>query len=405
MLEQEKICVIHQSIIYQPSYSPSSYYSSATMSRMQQAVSRVLMFLPSWVLGLVDFGFVALNRLLPTKKAKFFGDGYGNLSGYRKQYIESTSQLQNGSYKLTLTDKDIDWGKTKESSTVTIQEGRFRSPVADNLPKESAFVKFRLVRPADHLNDSTKDQVYIIMLPATGEAGSSVRLAMAKHLAEKYGYCSFILTAPYYGERKPAGQTLFFLSAVSDILFQAQGIIEEAVQCAAYIMKQSPRNKIVFTGFSYGAAMTGVASTFALAAGLDGQRIGSALYVGSASPCVLADGVLQYAIDLENLAKNELEAPGEAMRQKLFQELYITQLDDIQAPKENRLKVAKGIAMKHDHFIKPRYSLEFEEQIQTCLYDSYRLRWLSGGHAFAAFARPLLHQQLIIDTAQELVKS
>mmetsp|Transcript_19496 Transcript_19496/g.46216 ORF Transcript_19496/g.46216 Transcript_19496/m.46216 type:complete len:290 (+) Transcript_19496:259-1128(+) len=284
----------------------------------------------------------------------------------------------------------------------------------DALPKESMYSKFLLVEPLKKDKEASKTnngkpKVYVLMLPATGEMGASVRLNMAKTLAIEHGYSSVILTAPYYGERKPKNQTLFFLSSVRDILIQAQGIIEESAAVAVFLLKQSPNNTVLFTGFSFGAAMSSIACSFALKAGMDGSRLGAALYVGCASPCVLSDGVLEDGIAWEALrgrrGGEEPTASNEShktTRKVLFEELYKTQLENIKPPEGNDAAIVQGNSMEHDHFIKVKYAREFEQQVQATSQQDYQVEWLPGGHVFAALARPLLHKKLIVDTCSKI---
>jgi len=56
-----------------------------------------------------------------------------------------------------------------------------------------------------------------IMLPGLGEITNFPRSDMARFLAVKYGWSSIILPAPYYSERKPEHQTLFFQERMSDV--------------------------------------------------------------------------------------------------------------------------------------------------------------------------------------------
>lgn len=360
----------------------------------------------SFGLGLIDYGFLLLKILGPAQP-KFFKNGYDGSPAYREELAKtySTKCPLSKSY-LTEGNNKIDWGTLQTETSVTVQDGRFVSPGAADLPVESKHAHFQLVRPSG--KGSEKEQaklggVYVFMFPATGETDNFVRLSMARQLAKKYGWSSVILTAPFYAERQPEGQTLFFLNSVKELLAQTEGIIQEATSLAAYLMKQSPKTRICFTGFSYGAAMAGVASNFALSAGLDGQRLASAPYVGSSSPCVLSDGVLESSVNYGALRRAK-EVTRDETSKELFDELYKTQMTVLGTNEGKGLKVVKAIAMAHDAFIKPFYAREFEDQIKLCLDDTFEMQWYPGGHAFAAVMRPFLHNKLVIETVQELLR-
>ena len=419
----------------------------------------------SWLLGLLDYAFLFLKILGPVQP-KFFEGGYGDIEAARRHQSQSLVDLEvpgedttNQHPKTTrrrfkLTNDDLQWGPTtRPSNGITIQEGRFRSPQADNLPPESAYAQFFLVKPDLEVstgstqvpNDDTaktNKKVYILMLPATGETKIASRKNMARVLAKEHGWCSVIVTAPYYGDRKPKSQKLFFLHTVEDILMQALAVIQEAAALSEYFLEaqQSPQEgscprRVCLTGFSFGAAMASIASNYALVAGVDGQRLGCAAYVGSASPCVLADGLLESGIQWKALKRPHADSGSgstvPSARQILFDELYQTQMDTfilmergtdqkskknsvVARNRKNPIRVIKGYNMHHDEFIRPKYARELEQQIQKCMKggeenqadsgdNSFQLQWLPGGHIFAALARPVLQKRLIVDTVHELL--
>lgn len=201
---------------------------------------------------------------------------------------------------------------------------------------------------------SNKDKpgVFIVMLPATGEVYLSTRLRMARRLAQKFGWSSIIMTAPYYGVRKPKSQTLFFIDSVKDVLLQSQAIVEESAALSLYLLKKKNKkgildSKVYFSGFSYGGAMASCASTFALATGGDGRRLACASYVGSASPVCLVDGVLESSIDWSALKPkhdvNERQVETHAKLYKIFNETQLSGIPcDVITTNNNPLAVIKG---------------------------------------------------------------
>ena len=362
-----------------------------------------------WGVGLLDYGFLFL-RLLGSQSPKFFRLGYGDVTIYEKRFQQTLAALDNGSYSFQLTDKIIDWGSETLERHVTIQEAHFRSPLAEHLPQESAYCQFYMVKPIGfdkRRNDDQKQEspTYIIMLPATGEMDIRIRMIIARQLARTYGLCSVIVTAPYYGSRKPEDQSLFLINSVKDILLQSQAVIEEAVAICQYLRNVdrrseslAPTPKICFTGFSYGAAMAACASSFALKAGVDGNSLSCAAYVGSSSPNVLADGILESGVQWDALRQDANENQ-EDTRKRLFDLFDLTQLNTVKPPKiVAPLRAVKAYAMTNDLFIRPRYSQTLERQVQECLNPNFKMQWLPGGHVSAALMRPLMHKKLIVDT-------
>ena len=176
------------------------------------------------------------------------------------------------------------------------------------------------------------------------------------------------------------------------------------------------QNKVCVTGFSYGGAMAAMASALAARMGADGKRLACASYVGSASPVVLTDGILATSVDWKALQnkdnKNSSTAESFSMTQKrLTDELNKMQLTMLLKAsstsfKDNPVAVVKGMAMKHDAFITPRYALELQTQLSS-VTSSCRpphWEWLWGGHIAAALLRPIFHKKLVVDTVNELQK-
>ena len=211
--------------------------------------------------------------------------------------------------------------------------------------------------------------------------------------------------APYYGDRKPKNQTLFFFNTVEDTFVQAWAILQETTALTSYLLQKSPRALVCLTGFSFGAAMASNAANIALQSGVDGQRLACAPYVDSSSPCVLADGLLESAIDWNALRLSKEESYA-TTRQRLVTKFYETQMTSL-TPKrlQNPIRVVQGYNMTDDAFIRTKYALELEQHIQICLNPSFQMKWLPGGHVFAALARPFLHKKLIEEVVLELIHS
>eukprot|EP00977_Amphora_coffeiformis_P007026 scaffold1522_cov166-Amphora_coffeaeformis.AAC.4 len=397
------------------------------------------------MLGGLDQLFRLLKTLPGSSKRKFFTKGHGDVDlcyKYREAFLTSittpstsSSSSSNGIDRKKLT--EIEWADEKTGTAsdedVMVTEGRFKSPVAEYLPTNSKTAIIHYITPRRRRLSNDAD-VVVIMLPATGEMGKSTRLALARTLAKEYGWSSVILTAAYYGKRRPSGQHMFFLDTVQDLLFQSQAIIEEAALLAQYFMTRttttttttttatavvddgttSNTTKVCFTGFSYGAAMASCAAGVALFMGLDCRRMSCAPYIGSASPVVLADGILQSSIDYGTLqrdrnTKNNIDRTTKTAEQELYDELNKTQLTSITKflnggggarQPEQCLSVVMAYAARNDAFILPVYSRAFEVQLGalTEISNPPKLKWLWGGHVTAALVRSVFQKQLVVDT-------
>ena len=356
----------------------------------------------SWFLSIPDFLFLLLNSL--PGGPKFFPNGYGNPKVYFDRRNSVLKSLADGSYDFE--QKKAELVELEKGDGIVTFAGQFQSPLANHLPKESQTCYFHLIEPTGGDDGNERNKVYIVMFPATGEMGGSTRRAMAKKLAAQHGWSTIILTAPFYGRRKPPSQKLFFIDSVSDILLQSQAIIEEGMLLTNWILKRNQDALVCHTGFSYGAAMAACASAMAVAGGLDGRRIACAPYLGSSSPNVLADGVLESAIDWNALTQNPKESYA-ITRKKLYDVFDETQLSVLAKPaaQEGKITLTRSISFSNDGFILPTYSKALESQLAQVTSSPAKTRWYPGGHAFGALLRPYLQKKLVEETVQELISA
>lgn len=346
-----------------------------------------------WLLGAFDLTFVVLNWIggsILGWKTKFFSNGWGDLEAAESYQNSFLDDLENGKTDALDIGSKIKWGAVKNETDATITEATFESPCADMLPPESKQAKFYLVTPT-----ANKQNVYIVMLPATGEMGKSTRLKMARKLAKQYGWSSLIVTAPYYASRKPSNQKLFFMNTVSDLVNQANALSFEAAALTLYLLQQSSDSRVCLTGFSWGAAMCATSAATALLGGADGNRLVCAPYVGSASPVCLADGVLASAIDWAALEK-VTHSHSKEVRKDLYDEFNKTQLSMITKRLEDtRIGCIRLVVSSDDRFLKPRYSQEFLVQLRGL--GTVHSEVIPGGHITAMAVRPWCHEKTIVE--------
>ena len=395
---------------------------------------------------------------------KFFHHGWGDLTvAYDAQETFLQRLEQDDLSTITLSNDQIKFTEptvVSGSKTVTIREGQFESPLAYLLPTESKKSLFYVVEPSSSTSSSSsskpKDDLYVVMMPATGEQGKRERLQVATELATKYGWKSIIVIAPFYGRRKPksSSQRLFFLNTVSDALVQSIAVVQETTAITRYFLNKSSSNnssnprKVVLTGFSWGSAMSSLITTSLLMSGIDGRRIGHVPYVGSASPGVFVGGVLKNGIDWDALLIDTMERkffPNVTsipeLEAVMGHELNKTQLVDFIDRYQRKLSmmtpndvshdhpkklngyhqpypsIVRMFCMKNDGFITPPYSRVYINHIEQLVQQApasghhprsqcdYRMEWLSGGHVVAAMLRPFYQKRAIIEVGLSLVQS
>ena len=360
----------------------------------------------------------------------FFSDGYGDdmetMLEIRKTYRHA---IYNGTVEFRLQDDDIEWREQVEYKNVLVQEGYFVSPLQHVLPPESQKCRFHLVKPIKHAtttsptNTTTTNNVYVIMLASTGEAGKKSRLAMAQQLAQDHGYSSIILTSPYYGHRKPAGQSSFYLRTVTDLWKQFGGTLQEAAALAEYYYRTDPTCRLCWTGFSAGGALA-ICAAWAAVAGyrLDGDRLAVAAYVAPASAGIYARGSLQTLLDWPALRSSPTE-PLEMTKRRLYENLDLLSVSSVtgienadtaaaaaaaaaRRPTNCHLGSLRFCAGTRDTF-SPRYFCQvLQQQLPPLVRDPVRdcsMEWHAFGHVYAGLARPRLQKELIVNAVQPLL--
>lgn len=387
-----------------------------------------LLEIVSLTLGLIDLSYYLLIRLLGENRPKFFSAGWGeHVEAIQAQEDMVESLRKQSSEKNFDKGINIVWGeRIGHDGDISVTEGRFPSPIAHRLPEIAKQCHFFFVEPSAKKNEqnATKDgdfssapDVLVLMLPATGEASKRARLSMASRLANEHGWSSVIVTAPFYGARKPSGQNMWFIERVDDFLFQSQAIMLEGAALVKYFVEQSPATRVCVTGFSWGAAMSACTTSIALLTGCDGERLACVPYVGSATPAVLPDGILKSSIDWEALKQNQ-DQPISDVRQQLCSTFIKFNLDEVTAlVEEKRLEAGgtwkfslgslKVVAMQHDHIIRHSWAKDLIAQMNRLTSSAttkYPAQWLPGGHVMAALYKHRAQTAAIVEAVEGLKK-
>jgi len=266
-------------------------------------------------------------------------------------------------------------------------------------------------------------RVFVVLFPATGEETTDDRRALADLLATERGFSSLIITAPLYGRRRAQSQgDTYHADNLADFLSQSTAIIMEGVAIARHMVvgrqaatdnagHESERAIVCYSGFSWGAAMASAAAVASLAWMQDvscpAVEICAAPYAGSATPAVVADGLLAGDIEWKALVKQD------------DQEMSTTSEDDCSTEQEkvdrakrkvrntllsahlsrfsgalgveclSRLRAVECVSFADDHFVKQEYCQELFEILRSWASDpnAAHITWMSGGHVRAALSR------------------
>lgn len=376
----------------------------------------------SWCLGLLDQLGSVVHIFLGKSIPKFFSAGWGDVEEAFKSQDKLLERLEKHQMGYLYSDININWGKpTVQDDVIVVSEGRFTSPLADRLPPVAKKCQVFLVNPA-RTSTSEPLKTVVIMLPATGEMSKRARLSMARELARGHGWSSVIVTAPFYGLRKPTDQNRFFISNVKDFLLQSQAIMEETVTLVSYFQQQSDFTKVCVTGFSWGGAMASGAASIAMLAGCDGSRLALVPYVGCPSPAAITEGVLNRYLNVESLQEfsNGTMIDAENSLRLILTDVNISTFIDMMIDKRRQraqqsnnsetkhlyLGALKVVAMQHDHIIPYKWATDLVHQLsRLCSVASttqFPTQWLPGGHAMAALVKNRMQAAAIVEAVQAL---
>jgi pimeloyl-ACP methyl ester carboxylesterase len=198
----------------------ASSLEQALLSRLAERTGKV-----------VDIAYAGLVHSLGLTP-RFFPHGFGDLKHIDMHAgVELFSSWPPPHFQDVTA--SLKWTKEKEGTIsdtgYKIYRGEFRTPcqgsVYDALPPECRNVQALFIQP-DHPSEGAPAVVH---LAATGDHGFSRRAALSLPLVAQNGIASVILESPFYGQRKPQGQTGAKLHHVSDLLLLGRATIEEAL--------------------------------------------------------------------------------------------------------------------------------------------------------------------------------
>ena len=406
--------------------STSVEASPDLLARARSALAFILLFLRMLLwrcVGLMDNLYILTRWLRGRQRPLFYSDGWGDLDVIRNMFMSTCEDLKRGSVMNQLTDagtimweaKDVD-GLAESFTSMNVRKGSFRSPTHRSLPVESQDCHIEMCYPKgtsfglpwdESSGQSPKELV--LLLPATGEETVEERRQLAHALVQEGGVCSIIPTAPYYGSRRPAGQSDYYVRTVADYLIQSAALTFEAAHIMRCFAARWPGLRLCLAGFSWGGAMSGVVGIVGSQCLPDKSgRVVAVPYAGSPTAAVIADGVLAADIDWNALAADasgSSRATMEGTRSALLKELLAMHLssftDALREGERNRnaLDGLHAVCFRDDSFVKIEYADELYQLLASCSSDGaahVEQQWLGGGHARAYFSKGSLLPRVVL---------
>lgn len=405
---------------------------------------RFMVLRVGWVGGHMDNLYYVL-RLTRAGRFKFFARGWGQLQRSDDARDALRANLIGGRVPARVSDS-LRWREDDielDHNKLKVRRGVFDSPLVGLLPEDAKRCHFTMVVPRSSpvapwsAASSGRPEGVVILLPATGEEGISLRLPMAEALAKERNWATLIIEAPYYGLRRPREQPSYHVLDVESFLLQSYAIMQEAALLRLWVEELWPGAPVTMSGFSWGAAMCSCGAVIAAQWSKEPRLLAAAPYVGSATPAVVVDGILADDIDWEALiaglgpAAEAADAPDggadaleqlsaitvlrqyqerTAAKERAYDKLYaklirthLRTLTGLPGVTLKRLGGVQSVSMDHDRFVKPEYSDELFDLLSGVSDGVKSHTWVAGGHVLA-FLRRLTEQKDAICRAMESLR-
>jgi len=267
-----------------------------------------------------------------------------------------------------------------------VDEGVWTSPAAEYLP-EGAIRDARILyvrRAPDSSLPPTRG--IVLQLAPTGDEEYTTRLSELAVPLLQHGIASAIMMAPYYGPRRPEGQTKQFIETVSDYQRQSLSVIMESVQLLRWMQAgftaradEAVKCPLGVTGVSWGGAMAACAAV--------ASRIPVACVpcMGSDSPRCMVAGVIQWQLDWPTLMKEKQHNRAQATKElsSIFTAVTLKTLFDKAPQPKGTIQSLVQVSASSDHFVFPEEGQQLYGTLEKAVVDGghSELQWVGGGHA------------------------
>ncbi len=267
------------------------------------------------------------------------------------------------------------WRRSWTTSHARVRRGTFQSPAADILPASTRTGQVELYEP----RRGNTGRV-CLLLAATGEEGYGLRRRLVGPLVRE-GIGALLLENPFYGSRRPEGQTLSLLRTVRDQFAMNCATVDEARALLCWLRDQGFVPGA--SGYSQGGMMT---------------SFGTALcdFPVASIPCasglragpIFTENALQRRFDWNALARTF--GSEEAARAHFSSCLEPVDVGRFSPPYHPESAIVVG--SRFDGYI-PEHEVEALHEH----WSGSELRWAETGHLTGAVLAKPAHLRAIVD--------
>ncbi|GMH35885.1 hypothetical protein BSKO_03753 [Bryopsis sp. KO-2023] len=337
----------------------------------------------SFLLGLLDILYNALNKIKWDARNRFFNKGFGDLDNADRSL---SAVLKHARKESSLEPVALDWTskiteqqeKGLKLGAAVVDDVEFDSPLAEFLPLESKRGYVQFVRPANVPLSSLKG--IVIHIAATNDNTFAARRRWVADPLLRKGIASMLLMNATYGPRQPKDQWRSYPNTVSEYLVSLLANMVEAAGLVGAVRKEFPDIPVGLTGISLGGSVASWATCIC-----DGPLAVSPC-VGADSPVALLSGILSKDVAWDVLLK-ETEMSKAAAHKKLS-DLFarwgmISQCIKNGVVREGDRVVAYAGAVD-DHYVRKHENETAFENLKVIVGEgNVERKWIAGGHVWA----------------------
>lgn len=306
---------------------------------------------------------------------KLYADGFGDTTRLERM-VEVVRDYERPR-ELGLS---VRWdGPGRVVAGILHRRGSYLSPTASELPQESRRGSVELLVKAD-VAPSQRPPL-CVMLAATGEEGFLRRYVFARALVLR-GIAALFVENPFYGSRRPRGQTGPALRTVAEQFAMNVAMVDEARGLLAWLAADGYET-VGVTGYSQGGMMAAFAAALT-----PWPVVAVPRGAGSSAVPIFTESALSRAMHWDKLAA---EAGGlDAAKRYFARCLEPVDVRRFSPPAAPELAII--VAASHDGFVKPE-----EAESLHAHWPGSELRWDDAGHVTAAVFEQRAHRRAVRD--------